>query len=131
MNAPATSATRRWPPQIKFIVGNEACERFSYYGMRSILAGYVTSTVLKGGLGQSVNEHFEYLQKLVVEGVVFMAGRTQNIGERTFGIVVFEAATEAVAMALMQNDPAVKPGVMKAALFPYRIALWSAKGPKD
>src|SRR5579883_1779725 len=29
--------TGRFPPQIKFIVGNEACERFSFYGMRSIL----------------------------------------------------------------------------------------------
>jgi POT family proton-dependent oligopeptide transporter len=43
----------RWPAQIKYIVGNEACERFSYYGMRSILAGYISGEVLKGGLGQS------------------------------------------------------------------------------
>ena len=26
-----------FPPQIKYIVGNEACERFSFYGMRTIL----------------------------------------------------------------------------------------------
>jgi POT family proton-dependent oligopeptide transporter len=51
-DASPTSANR-WPPQIKFIVGNEACERFSYYGMRSILAGYITGAVLKGGLGQT------------------------------------------------------------------------------
>ena len=44
-------APSRWPRQIKYIVGNEACERFSYYGMRSILAGYITGSVLKGGLG--------------------------------------------------------------------------------
>src|SRR3954452_11564072 len=30
-----------YPPQIKFIVGNEACERFSYYGMRSILVVFM------------------------------------------------------------------------------------------
>ena len=77
-----------------------------------------------------VNEHFEYLQKLVAEGVVFMAGRTLNADERTFGIVFFAAATEAAAMALMQNDPAVKLGMMKAELFPYRVALWSAKAPR-
>ena len=74
-----------------------------------------------------VSEHFEYLQKLVAEGVVFMAGRTLNADERTFGIVVFAAASEPAAMALVQNDPAVKLGVMKAELFPYRVALWSAK----
>ncbi len=49
------SAADRWPKQIKFIVGNEACERFSYYGMRSILAGYITGEVLKGGLGQDAD----------------------------------------------------------------------------
>jgi uncharacterized protein YciI len=76
-----------------------------------------------------VNKHFEYLQKLVAEGAVFMAGRTLNADERTFGIVVFAAATESAAVVLMQNDPAVKLGVMKAELFPYCIALWSAKSP--
>jgi len=45
----------RWPPQIKFIVGNEACERFSYYGMVSILAGYISGQVDKGGLGQDAD----------------------------------------------------------------------------
>jgi POT family proton-dependent oligopeptide transporter len=37
----------RFPPQIKYIVGNEACERFSFYGMRSILALYITSVLAK------------------------------------------------------------------------------------
>src|SRR3954470_22733745 len=32
-----SKASGKFPSQIKFIVGNEACERFSYYGMRSIL----------------------------------------------------------------------------------------------
>ena len=31
-----------FPSQIKYIVGNEACERFSYYGMRSILVIFMT-----------------------------------------------------------------------------------------
>ena len=33
--------TDRYPPQVKFIVGNEGCERFSFYGMRSILTVYM------------------------------------------------------------------------------------------
>ena len=48
-------ASNRWPPQIKYIVGNEACERFSYYGMRSILAGYITGEVARRGLGQDAD----------------------------------------------------------------------------
>ncbi len=34
------------PAQSKFIVGNEACERFSFYGMRSILTAYMTTELL-------------------------------------------------------------------------------------
>jgi POT family proton-dependent oligopeptide transporter len=30
-----------WPPGVPYIVGNEWCERFSYYGMRSILYVYM------------------------------------------------------------------------------------------
>ena len=32
-----STAPNRFPPQIKYIIGNEACERFSYYGMIGIL----------------------------------------------------------------------------------------------
>jgi proton-dependent oligopeptide transporter, POT family len=38
--------TDRYPPQIKFIIGNEACERFSFYGMSSILFVYMTDALL-------------------------------------------------------------------------------------
>ncbi len=42
-----SNATRdhRWPPQTKFIIGNEAAERFSYYGLVSILMVYVTGVL--------------------------------------------------------------------------------------
>jgi POT family proton-dependent oligopeptide transporter len=33
---------RTMPPGIPFIVGNEAAERFSFYGMRSILIVFMT-----------------------------------------------------------------------------------------
>jgi uncharacterized protein len=76
-----------------------------------------------------VKEHFDYLQGLVAEGRVFMAGRTLNTDERCFGIVVLAAASEVEAAALMRDDPAVRHGVMNAELFPYRIAVWSALAP--
>ncbi len=46
---PASSASinNRWPPQTKFIIGNEAAERFSYYGMVSILMVYITNVLEK------------------------------------------------------------------------------------
>ena len=42
-----TTDLTKFPPQIKFIVGNEACERLSYYGVVAILTGY--ATILFGG----------------------------------------------------------------------------------
>ena len=78
-----------------------------------------------------VGEHFRYLQKLLGESVVLMAGRTLDVDERAFGIVVFVAPSRVEAAELVQNDPAVRHGIMKAELFPYRIALWSPTGPGE
>jgi len=61
----AAPANNRWPSQVKFIVGNEACERFSYYGMRGILAGYITGVTLQGGLGQTADKSTEIIHLFV------------------------------------------------------------------
>lgn len=45
--AAAASHPDRWPPQVRYILGNEAAERFSYYGMKGILALYITNVLLK------------------------------------------------------------------------------------
>lgn len=41
-----SASAPQFPPQIKFIVGNEACERFSFYGMKSILTVFMTGALL-------------------------------------------------------------------------------------
>jgi POT family proton-dependent oligopeptide transporter len=38
-----------YPRQIKYIIGNEICERFSYYGMMSILELYMADRLKMGG----------------------------------------------------------------------------------
>lgn len=42
-----TPATGRWPHQVRYIIGNEAAERFSYYGVVSILMVYITTVLEK------------------------------------------------------------------------------------
>src|SRR5512138_2158692 len=39
-------APLRYPPQVKYIVGNEACESFSFHGMASILVLYMNEHLL-------------------------------------------------------------------------------------
>ncbi len=70
-----------------------------------------------------VSRHFEYLKDLTEKGVMILMGRTQNNDEATFGIAIFEAQDETAALRVMENDPAVAGGVMKATLYPYKIAL--------
>ncbi|MCP4423628.1 MAG: hypothetical protein GY803_03960 [Chloroflexi bacterium] len=70
-----------------------------------------------------VSQHFNYLKDLSERGVVLLAGRTLNADESSFGIVIFAAESEAAAQLIVDNDPAVSQGVMRAKLYPYRIAL--------
>ncbi len=49
MTSPATmhvTDTGRMPRQIPYIIANEGCERFSFYGMRNILTPFLISTLL-------------------------------------------------------------------------------------
>lgn len=79
----------------------------------------------------AVARHYAYLSELTDLGQVLFAGRTLTADEQAFGIVVFESESEDAARRLMQGDPAVAEGVMQAALSPFRVALWSARGPRS
>ena len=46
MTQTAADPNARLPRQIPFIIGNEACERFSFYGMRNILVQFLVSSVI-------------------------------------------------------------------------------------
>ena len=70
-----------------------------------------------------VSRHFAYLQDLTQKGVMILMGRTQNNDESAFGICIFEAEDESAARMIMESDPAVGAGVMRAVLYPYKIAL--------
>ncbi len=70
-----------------------------------------------------VGEHFAYLQRLTRDGVVVLAGRTLVTDASSFGIVVFWAESDDAARRIVDADPAVAGGVMRAELFPFRVAL--------
>jgi uncharacterized protein YciI len=71
---------------------------------------------------QAMGAHFAYLKKLLADGKVIVAGPSIN-GPKTFGIMIVEVDNEAEARAIMAGDPAVKAGVQKAELLPFRLAL--------
>ncbi|GAB2522033.1 POT-type proton-dependent oligopeptide transporter [Lysobacter humi (ex Lee et al. 2017)] len=45
-NVEAQAAQGRMPRQIPYIIGNEACERFSFYGMRNILVPFLVTSMM-------------------------------------------------------------------------------------
>lgn len=71
----------------------------------------------------AVSRHFTRLADGVKAGKVIFAGKTTEPLDTTFGLVVFEAESEAAARQFMESDPAVVAGVMSATLHPYALAL--------
>lgn len=70
-----------------------------------------------------LGRHLAYLRDLAKQGRLVVAGRTTTDDERVFGLAVLDVADEAEARAIMQADPAVSHGLMRAELFPFRIAV--------
>lgn len=70
-----------------------------------------------------VTKHFNRLQELLKEGKLILAGRTLNMDESTFGIVILEVDSEDEAIYIMNSDPTVAEGIMTSELFPYKVAL--------
>ena len=56
MNDAVAAQPGRLPRQIPYIIGNEACERFSFYGMRNILVPFLISSILLTYLPESERE---------------------------------------------------------------------------
>jgi uncharacterized protein YciI len=76
-----------------------------------------------------IDAHFAYLEKLVAKGVVLLAGRTETQGSSSLGIVIYKAANEDKAREIMNNDPAIKSGVMRAEFHNFRLALLNTTDP--
>jgi len=69
----APAASEKLPRGIPFIIGNEAAERFSFYGMRTILIVFMTEHLLNrsGELDTMAPEEAKVTVHLFVSGVYF------------------------------------------------------------
>lgn len=70
-----------------------------------------------------VEEHFAYLQDLNAKGAIILVGRPQTTDENTMGLAIFRAESEDEARRIMNGDPAVRKGVMRATLYPFKVVL--------
>ena len=84
---------------------------------------YLDTKIWTDTENKAVNDHFERLKKMTAEGIVLLAGKTENWDEKMFGIVIFHAESFEKAKEIAENDPAVKAGVMTVETYPYKMAL--------
>lgn len=68
-------------------------------------------------------EHFAYLQRLMDEGVLILAGRTLTSDYSAFGIAIFQARDDEHMQQITAADPGVAQKLFRAEWYPYRIAL--------
>lgn len=67
-----------------------------------------------------VEEHFSYLKRKLDEGSLILAGPCLD---GFFGIVIFEAVSPEEAQQFMNNDPAIRKGLMTGEIHPFRVSL--------
>jgi proton-dependent oligopeptide transporter, POT family len=86
MSTPAAMPAERLPRQVPFILGNEACERFSFYGMRNILVTFLVGSTLMAYLPESErNLAAKDVFHIFVIGVYFFPLLGGWLADRYFG----------------------------------------------
>ncbi len=69
----------------------------------------------------TIREHAARLQRLTEEGTMALVGRTTQPSADAWFIAVFWAESDVTAQALLDADPCVERGVMRAELFPFEL----------
>lgn len=75
---------------------------------------------------QALHDHQVYLQQLMESGQMLMAGLFRD--EAGGGIAVLDSGDEAAARRMMQDDPAVRSGLLQATLRPWQMVFNPADG---
>ncbi len=95
LTAQKTMAT--FPPQTKYIIGNEACERFCFYGMKAILMVYMTDILLmKENSAQEILHLFNAVIYILPLAGAWLADRFLGRYKTIFFISIFYCLGNAV-----------------------------------
>lgn len=70
--------------------------------------------------GMIMQEHFFYLKELLELGKLVIAGPELS---GKFGMGVYETETLEEVQELLDNDPAVKSGIVTPEIYPFRVSL--------
>jgi uncharacterized protein len=88
------------------------------YTIRSIRAGFADGPNEEEI--DAMTRHFGYLRQLLEAKTLLLAGPCLD---RAFGVAIFEADSIEEARRIMESDPSVASGVMRAELHEFRVSL--------
>ena len=72
---------------------------------------------------ETIGRHFRHLKAATEQGQAIVVGRTLEAGDKTFGLVIFEADNADAAKAFAESDPAVVGGIMTVEVRPFALVL--------
>lgn len=72
---------------------------------------------------ETIGRHFRHLKAATEGGNVIVVGRTLEAGDKTFGLVIFEADNADQAKKFAESDPAVVGGIMTVEVRPFALVL--------
>ena len=126
-----------WPKGIKYIIGNEGCERFSYYGMRAILFVYLVGLFInfKSYDKAEVAQEFESLKQTYAESIATAKEEGEEAPKVKTENDLFQKAIENVAekeakkkfhyfTAAVYAFPILGAIIADRLLGKYRTILW-------
>jgi uncharacterized protein len=70
-----------------------------------------------------IGKHFRHLKAATEKGEAIVVGRTLEPGDKTFGLVIFQADNLDAARTFAESDPAVVGGVMTVEVRPFSLVL--------
>ncbi len=83
--APVAASAARMPRQIPFIIGNEGCERFSFYGMKNILTVFLAAAFFTHLPKDAAKAEAKDIYHIFVIGVYFFPLLGGWLSDRFFG----------------------------------------------
>lgn len=72
---------------------------------------------------ETIGRHFRHLKAATESGQAIVVGRSLEPGDKTFGLVIFEADDADAARTFAESDPAVVAGVMTVEVRPFALVL--------
>lgn len=112
-NAPGRA---KFPPQIKYIVGNEAAERFSYYGMTAILTLFMTRVLdFSDADATSIFHYFAWGVYLTPLLGAYLSDRFWGKYRTIMTLSLFYVAGH-VVLAIWENEAGLYAGLVLLAL---------------